>query len=53
MEDASIVEVNLDFTNKRTKFKITATLQKETPQQEVMNRNKEILLLGFFLSFVI
>ncbi|CAO1413455.1 unnamed protein product [Diamesa serratosioi] len=35
MEDGSFVEVNLDFTNKRTKFKITATLQKETPQQEV------------------
>lgn len=39
MEDASFVEVNLDFTNKRTKFKITATLQKETPQQEVMEFN--------------
>lgn len=35
IEDASTVSFNLDFSNKRTKFKITASLQKETPQQEV------------------
>lgn len=35
IEDASTVSFNLEFTNKRTKFKITASLQKESPQQEV------------------
>jgi hypothetical protein len=35
IEDASIISLNLDFSNKRTKFKITASLQKESPQQEV------------------
>lgn len=35
IEDNSVISLNLDFTNKRTKFKITASLQKESPQQEV------------------
>lgn len=35
IEDASVVSFNLEFSNKRTKFKITASLQKESPQQEV------------------
>ncbi len=33
MEDSTLVKVNLDFSNKRTKFKITAALQKESPQE--------------------
>lgn len=33
MDDTALVKVNLDFSNKRTKFKITATLQKESPQE--------------------
>lgn len=36
IEDASVVSFNLEFSNKRTKFKITASLQKESPQQEVI-----------------
>lgn len=27
------IELNLDYTNKRTKFKISSALQKETPQE--------------------
>lgn len=34
LDDATEVKLNLDYSNKRTKFKITAALQKET-QQEV------------------
>lgn len=33
LEDGTEVKLNLDYTNKRTKFKITAALQKETPQE--------------------
>jgi cullin 2 len=50
IEDASVVSFNLDFSNKRTKFKITAALQKETPQQEVCIRLKfepSIILINF------
>ena len=36
MDDTALVKVNLDFSNKRTKFKITATLQKESPQEVKM-----------------
>lgn len=32
LEFSSIVTLNKDYTNKRTKFKITAAIQKETPQ---------------------
>lgn len=35
IEDSSVLSLNLEFTNKRTKFKITASMQKESPQQEV------------------
>lgn len=34
MDDNTEIRLNLDYSNKRTKFKITAALQKET-QQEV------------------
>uniref|UniRef100_A0A336LM86 Cullin-2 n=1 Tax=Culicoides sonorensis TaxID=179676 RepID=A0A336LM86_CULSO len=34
LDDAAKIKLNLDYSNKRTKFKITAALQKET-QQEV------------------
>lgn len=33
LEDNTKIELNLDYTNKRTKFKITSALQKETPQE--------------------
>lgn len=45
IEDSSVLSLNLEFTNKRTKFKITASMQKESPQQEVKN-------LIQFISFV-
>lgn len=35
INDASIFRLNKDYSNKRTKFKITAVIQKETSQQEV------------------
>lgn len=33
MEGATEIKLNLDYSNKRTKFKITAALQRETPQE--------------------
>lgn len=33
LDDETEVKLNLDYSNKRTKFKITAALQKETPQE--------------------
>ncbi|XP_037031220.1 cullin-2 [Bradysia coprophila] len=33
LDDDTEVKLNLDYSNKRTKFKITAALQKETPQE--------------------
>uniref|UniRef100_A0A1B0G4W6 Cullin-2 n=1 Tax=Glossina morsitans morsitans TaxID=37546 RepID=A0A1B0G4W6_GLOMM len=33
LEDNTKIELNLDYSNKRTKFKITSALQKETPQE--------------------
>uniref|UniRef100_A0A1A9VZX7 Cullin-2 n=1 Tax=Glossina brevipalpis TaxID=37001 RepID=A0A1A9VZX7_9MUSC len=33
LEDSTKIELNLDYSNKRTKFKITSALQKETPQE--------------------
>ncbi|KAM7350899.1 cullin 2 [Cochliomyia hominivorax] len=33
LDDNTKIELNLDYTNKRTKFKITSALQKETPQE--------------------
>uniref|UniRef100_T1GVC2 Cullin neddylation domain-containing protein n=1 Tax=Megaselia scalaris TaxID=36166 RepID=T1GVC2_MEGSC len=31
--DNTIISLNLEYSNKRTKFRITAALQKETPQE--------------------
>ncbi|CRK97842.1 CLUMA_CG011218, isoform A [Clunio marinus] len=42
IEESSIVSFNLDFSNKRTKFKITASLQKESPQQEVEQTHTQV-----------
>lgn len=39
LEDNTKIELNLDYTNKRTKFKITSALQKETPQEVSGKRN--------------
>lgn len=33
LEGNTEIRLNLDYSNKRTKFKITAALQKETPQE--------------------
>lgn len=33
LEDATEIRLNLDYSNKRTKFKISAALQRETPQE--------------------
>lgn len=33
LEDSAVVNLNLDYSNKRTKFKISAALQRETPQE--------------------
>lgn len=33
LEGTAEVKLNLDYSNKRTKFKITAALQRETPQE--------------------
>ena len=33
LEGNTKIELNFDYTNKRTKFKITSALQKETPQE--------------------
>lgn len=33
LEDSTEIKLNLDYSNKRTKFKITAALQRETPQE--------------------
>lgn len=32
-EGSTEIKLNLDYSNKRTKFKITAALQRETPQE--------------------
>jgi len=42
IEDLSVVSFNLEFSNKRTKFKITASLQKESPQQEVEQTHTQV-----------
>lgn len=33
LEGSTEIKLNLDYSNKRTKFKITAALQRETPQE--------------------
>lgn len=33
LEGDTKIELNLEYSNKRTKFKITSALQKETPQE--------------------
>lgn len=33
LEGSAAINLNLDYTNKRTKFKISAALQRETPQE--------------------
>lgn len=33
LEESTEIKLNLDYSNKRTKFKITAALQRETPQE--------------------
>lgn len=33
LDGTTEVKLNLDYSNKRTKFKITAALQRETPQE--------------------
>lgn len=33
LEGSTEIRLNLDYSNKRTKFKITAALQRETPQE--------------------
>lgn len=33
LDDATEIRLNLDYSNKRTKFKISAALQRETPQE--------------------
>lgn len=39
MDSETEIKLNLDYSNKRTKFKIAAAVQKETPQEveHVMN----------------
>lgn len=32
MNESSLITLNYEYSNKRTKFKITAAIQKETPQ---------------------
>lgn len=33
LDGSTEIKLNLDYSNKRTKFKITAALQRETPQE--------------------
>lgn len=33
LDEATEIKLNFDYSNKRTKFKITAALQRETPQE--------------------
>ena len=48
LEPSSTISLNLKYTNKRTKFKIAGTVQKETPQ---VNINGLFLsILSFFKS---
>lgn len=46
------IELNFDYTNKRTKFKISSALQKETPQ-EVSGRNIHIYLINLSICQLI
>lgn len=41
------IELNFDYTNKRTKFKISSALQKETPQ-EVSERMIYLINIYFY-----
>lgn len=33
LDNATEIKLNMDYSNKRTKFKITVAMQKETPQE--------------------
>ena len=41
----SVISLNLKYSNKRTKFRIAGTVQKETPQ-EIEARRKELVGIG-------
>lgn len=43
LNDSTVLRLNMEYTNKRTKFRITAAVQKETPQEveQTMNSVEE------------
>ena len=42
LNESTVISLNLNYSNKRTKFKINAAVQKETPQVNQKFRYKEI-----------
>lgn len=46
MVDDTEIKLNFDYSNKRTKFKITAAIQKETPQEVGFSKDKRLRFIS-------